>query len=202
VIRAFGSWNQALQAAGYDRPRPPAYTDQQMLDALRDWARRNGRPPTSGEWDGQPGRDAIAVRFGGWLAALAAAGLAPKRALLRWSDWTDEDILDGLRRLAAALGRPPRSADRVGRLGEYPSSSLVAARFGAWSAGLQAAGLQPGNLLVSDEQVLEALRSYHAQHGEIPTTTAWKRERLTPSLHAISRHFASWDAAITAAGLR
>ncbi len=32
VIRAFGSWNQALQAAGYDRPRPPAYTDQQMLD--------------------------------------------------------------------------------------------------------------------------------------------------------------------------
>jgi DNA-binding CsgD family transcriptional regulator len=60
VTRAFGSWNAALQAAGFDRPRPPAYSDQEILDALRADARRRGVSSLSSQWDGHPDRNAIA----------------------------------------------------------------------------------------------------------------------------------------------
>ena len=44
VIRRFGSWNAALQAAGFDRPRPPAVSDKQIVEALRAYQHQHGRP--------------------------------------------------------------------------------------------------------------------------------------------------------------
>ena len=64
VTRRFGSWNAALQAAGFDRPRPPAWSDQEILARLRAWARERGFAPSSVEWDGSPDRDVISRRFG------------------------------------------------------------------------------------------------------------------------------------------
>ena len=142
VTRRFGSWNAALQAAGFDRPRPPAWSDQEILARLRAWAGERGFAPSSVEWDGSPDRDVVSRRFGGWNAALRQAGLEPRFVRRRW---TDEDILDGLRRWEADHGRPPRSMDRVGFGGEYPSPALVVTRFGSWRQALIAAGLEPGN---------------------------------------------------------
>jgi Homing endonuclease associated repeat len=49
VSTVFGSWNAALTAAGLP-VKPPAYTDEEVLDALRADARRLGRTPTLDEW--------------------------------------------------------------------------------------------------------------------------------------------------------
>ena len=199
VTRAFGSWNAALQAAGFDRPRPPAYSDHEIVDALRAHARRRGVSTLSSEWDGHPDRNVIAQRFGSWNAALAAAGLSPRRVR---RDWSEQEILDGLRRFAADHGRPPRASDRVGLLERYPSPALAITRFGSWSAALAAAGLQPGNPPpLNHRRIIDALRAYHDQHARSPSSSTWRDHRLSPSAKAIIRHCGSWAAALELAGL-
>ena len=201
-MRRFGSWNAALRAAGDDRPRPPSLRDEAILDALRAYASVNGAEPSSSDWRRRrlrPTSNTIAGRFGSWSAALTAAGLAPRRIR---ADWSDEQILDGLRRFAEDHCRPPRAADRVGRLAEYPGPTLVISRFGSWSAGLRKAGLEPGNPApASAEQIIRALRAYEREHGVTPTAGDWRRNQCTPGVGAIYSSFGSWTAAIQAAGL-
>ena len=60
VIRRFGSWNGALQAAGFDRRRPRAWTDEEIVEALRSWAAAHEHAPSSVEWDASPDRNVIA----------------------------------------------------------------------------------------------------------------------------------------------
>ena len=135
VTRRFGSWNAALQAAGFDRPRPPAVSDEQILDALQAYHRQHGTSPTRPAWERlglSPNSRTIETRLGSWNAALAAAGLPPSRIR---RDWSDQDILDGLRRFAADHGRPPRYDDRVGLLSTYPSPALVVSRLGPLEQG-------------------------------------------------------------------
>jgi hypothetical protein len=146
VIRRFGSWNAALRAAGFDRPRPSAVSDAEILAALRAYHREHGISPmrsASGRRARSPSSRTIEHRFGSWNLALAAAGL-PARRVRR--DWSDPDVVDGLRRFAADHGRPLRASARVGWSSVYPSPALVVSRSGSLSAGVRAAGLEPGNL--------------------------------------------------------
>lgn len=199
VIRRFGSWNAALHASGMDRPRPRAWSDQEISEALVSWTAAHGFVPSSTEWDASPDRDVIASRFGGWNAALAAAGLEPR--FVRRA-WTDEELLEGLRRFARDHGRPPRAMDRVGSLGRYPSPALVVTRFGSWSQALLAADLEPGNPPpTTDERIVEALRAYRGRHGGSPSPSAWKAVGGLPAAETIIRHCGSWRAALTLAGL-
>lgn len=68
-----GSWFQALATAGIVHP----LSDEGILAALRRWAKhRDHLTATAWQSDGQrPHGDTIAKRFGGWNAALGAAGL-------------------------------------------------------------------------------------------------------------------------------
>ena len=199
VVRRFGSWNAALQAAGFDRPRPDAWSEHEIVEALRAWARTHGFAPSSSDWETSPDRNIISSRFGGWNAALAAAGLEP-RFVRR--DWTDEQLLAGLRRFARDHGRPPRSADRVGSLGHYPSPALIVTRFGSWSTALRAAGLEPGNPPpTSAETIVEALRVYREAHGRSPSSSTWKANGGSPAAETIIRHCGSWRAGLELAGL-
>jgi len=199
VIGRFGSWNAALQAAGFDRPRPRAWSDEEIVEALRAWAAAHEHAPSSVEWDASPDRNVIADRFGGWSAALAEAGLGPRFVRREWSD---EQLLDGLRQFARDHGRPPRSTDRVGRLGRYPSPALVVTRFGSWSRALLTAGLEPGNPPpTSTQRIVEALLDYRKAHGCSPSSTAWKAAGRLPAAETIIRHCGSWSAALKLAGL-
>ncbi|MDQ2894089.1 MAG: sigma-70 region 4 domain-containing protein [Actinomycetota bacterium] len=203
VIRRFGSWNAGLQAAGFDRPRPPAVSDEQILEALRAYHRQHAISPTTSEWQRlglAPNTITISGRFGSWNAALTAAGLAPRRVRTGWSD---QEILDGLQRFAADHGRPPRSTDRVGSLSEYPSPALAVTRFGSWSAALGKAGLEPGNRPpVTDREIVRVLRGYQREHRRSPTTTAWKRAAMRPHAETIIRHCGSWAQALALAGIK
>jgi hypothetical protein len=86
----FGSWNNALQAAGYppvqpgeyrdgrsvrdiDHPaRPVHWTPERCLDAGARWASEHGQPPISSDWrvikPGYPTINTIRERFGTWRA--------------------------------------------------------------------------------------------------------------------------------------
>jgi len=79
----FGSFSAALDAAGVE-PRPRRtdvrWTDEAIIEALRDLAYQHDRPPRPDDLDNSahelPGIEVIALRFGSWHEAITAAGLA------------------------------------------------------------------------------------------------------------------------------
>jgi DNA invertase Pin-like site-specific DNA recombinase len=86
VKRHFGSWARALRLAGLARyvpavaPRNSPWSDAGVIQALRAWAVDHGRAPLWHEWlrsaPGRPCYQTVGDHFGGWTAALVAAGLS------------------------------------------------------------------------------------------------------------------------------
>jgi hypothetical protein len=81
VRRRFGSWENALRKAGLkpnQRTQPRYWADAEILDAIRSWAERTGRPPTHKDWvraaTGRPCGRSVSQHFGTFGAAVAAAG--------------------------------------------------------------------------------------------------------------------------------
>ncbi len=89
VRSRFGSFSAALDAAGVE-PRPSRadvrWTDEAIIEALRDLGYQHDRPPRPDDLDNSadelPGIEVIALRFGSWHEAIAAAGLAADQATL------------------------------------------------------------------------------------------------------------------------
>jgi hypothetical protein len=81
VLRVFGSWNAALEAAGLPT-HCYAWGREEALERLAGWARVHGRPPTIADARVDPGLpgpyDLPAALYGSWNAALRAAELTPQ----------------------------------------------------------------------------------------------------------------------------
>ncbi len=90
-----GVWARATLSAGGRQRRPPAWSDEEIIAALKEWTVRHGRPPNSCEWirasPDRPGSLCVCRRFGSWERALEAAGLKPnRRAQHRF--WASEEV--------------------------------------------------------------------------------------------------------------
>ena len=92
VRERFGSWESALEAAGLEIPRRRPrgqrhWAREEIVEALGDWAKANGRAPTWTEWKqagpSYPCSGTVRKRFGSWGKALEAASLATSDAAPR-----------------------------------------------------------------------------------------------------------------------
>ena len=144
--RAFGTWNVALTAAGFDpnhamsHTEPEGYSDTELLTHIRELAEELGRQPTQDEMhqaDGRPSESTYKRRFGSWSDAIEQAGLESGR---KTSSYSETELLDLLRDLAAELGETP-SVRQLNAAEDYPSRAVYRSRFGSWSAALEAADL-------------------------------------------------------------
>ena len=213
AARLFGSWSAALAAAGFAAP-PAAFTDREIVEALRADAARLGRPPYLREWFHRPaplpGVGAVVGHFGSWSDGLRAAGLRSPQEKHRWNAAA---VLEAAREDAARRGRPPRQVEWAHATDEHPSATTAASLFGSWNRMLAAAALSTINRggptaaqLASRRR--EMIRALNAARRELsdrfarPSYQALARSRGWPSAHAISRHFGSWAAACEAAGVR
>lgn len=180
MYRAFGSWPAALRAAGFDVPDPPparpgGWDQAAVLDAVDEWTRRFGEPPTVMDWAPalarRHGRDEVADlwererprwphaslaarRFGGWNRMLQAAG--------------QRHTQQGLQRAA------PRPMNA-------PDGELVR----AWTR----------------EEVVAAIRQWRSEHGRLPTAYDWQAGDpggTRPSSRTVARLFGSWPRAMMA----
>ena len=77
-VNIFGSWSNALEEAGFDRPKRGSKINQEdLIDELQRLAADLDKPPTVAEMDeiGEYSSVTYHNRFGSWNDALEAAGL-------------------------------------------------------------------------------------------------------------------------------
>jgi hypothetical protein len=142
--RWFGSWYDALEAAGINpeqwRRRRPTWTRESAIEEIQR-AHRAGRKLNHAAWKGHSLSRAVVDLFGGWDAALEAAGLDPGLVRVYRKPWTGEDLLAEIRRKHAA-GEPLNAKDVQPNHIRRPACRM----FGSWDAALVAAGLEPSRI--------------------------------------------------------
>jgi hypothetical protein len=151
------------------------YTDEQILEALRNSATRLGRSPTMKEFGADPEAgmhpQTVIEHFGTWNAAKRAAGLMPRRFATR------EELVDQLRRLGEELGRIPTARDLDDRRGTMPSKSLYWHTFGSLSTALREAGF---DVAVGEERLERAIAqgaTLARELGRLPKFGDWQAAR-------------------------
>jgi hypothetical protein len=137
-FRAFGSWNNALECAGFT-PSYYEHSEEDLLDELKDLAERLGRSPTGKQMNelGEYASSTYVERFGGWNEALRLAGFDVNKR----SNIEQESLLDEIERLAEELARPPTSTE-MAEIGKY-ADSLYQDHFESWRQALRKAGYEP-----------------------------------------------------------
>jgi Homing endonuclease associated repeat len=151
------------------------YSDEEILEELRQAAGRLGRSPTMREFaDDAEARvhpQTVIEHFGTWNAAKRAAGLFPRRFLTR------EDLLEQLRSLGEDLGRTPTARDLAERGRSLPSASLYAHTFGSFGDALREAGFE---ILRGEERLERAIEqgaTLARRLGHLPRMADWADAR-------------------------
>lgn len=149
---------------------------QVALSELRACAQRLGRSPSMREFAADPRTtlhpQAIAKLWGagGWNAAKQQAGLEVRRRV------SDQEMLDGIARLAGELGRPPRARD-INADRRLPSVSLYLERFDGLADVHRRAGVSDDCAQAElDEMVGQGVELY-ADLGRLPSWSDWVHAR-------------------------
>jgi hypothetical protein len=130
----FGSWNNAIKEAGLETNYPKksqSYTDEGLLKCLRQFYEENGRVPETRDFIGNPnypGYSVYQLRFGSWNDAIMYTGIRPNKVGPK-EKYTDEELLESLRRFEREEGRIPEMSDFYNNP-KYPGPSTHIRRFG------------------------------------------------------------------------
>jgi Homing endonuclease associated repeat len=157
------------------------YTDEELLDILREKARELGRTPKQREVSCY---STLQERFGSFNRALELAGLEVSR-----KNYTDEELLDMIRDKAKELGRTPQIRD-------VPNYATIRSRFGSWNHALELAGFEKQRIYYTDEDLIKIIRDKTKELGRPP------RRRELIQYQAIKDHFGSWEKGLIAAGVK
>ena len=223
ATRIFGSWQNAIKAAGIKRAKRTAstrWTPARVLAAIRRLSQR--RNPLKRRQVEQRFRNIYPAAerfFGSWANAILASGVDP-RSVQRLAPWTRERVIEAL--LKHALQHDPLTQDAI-----RPPSVLKASRriFGSWANALEAAGLRPAARAARVKSRSPAAGSRPTEKAErVPKRQPWTTERVISAIQArvaqnkpLSatavrgdesglylaglRRFARWKNALAAAGI-
>jgi len=140
VYDRFGSWNAALEAAGYPARTTTTPTETELREELRSLAERLDGSPTAEEMNafGKHWGSQYREQFGSWNAALNAVDLEPPAD----PPQTPDALEDALCELAddPHSADPPTKHDMAAR-GRYHPRVYIE-EYGTWVGALRAAGLE------------------------------------------------------------
>lgn len=174
VIRRFGSWKDAKDAAREDRSY--RYSRKELIEQLQKCEAEKGMvtPHDFNEMDG-PSASTIMNRFGSWTAGKEAAGIEDDASSNtgRKEEYEDWQILSHIRQCKARDGKATVRNMQKKENSDLVSPSVAVERFGSWSEAKAAAGLDDDRnnnsrpRVYSDDQYLELLKECEEQHGKV-----------------------------------
>jgi hypothetical protein len=142
--REFGSWNDALRAAGF----VPDYnmTEDELLKYIVGFYIDNHKTPLESDFDNNskyPHSRTYIYRFGGWNNAIKAAGLQVNV----YKKISQNDLLDHILQFYIENGRPPTTRDFIYSNHKYPSVGLYQKHFGSWENALKLVELDTESMI-------------------------------------------------------
>jgi hypothetical protein len=195
--RIFGSWNEAVEAAGLEPTRQREVSDTALITELQRVADDLDHPPTADDMHDQ-GRFGVTTylkAFGTWNDGLRAADLSVNKR----RDIPPADLKDELTRLHDELGRVPTSVD-MQQEGDY-TPSTYARQFGTWNEALEAVDFAPKlHRDIPTGELLRELDRLSAELGRSPTAESMA-EYGRFAVKTYNRVFGSWNDALKQANL-
>jgi hypothetical protein len=173
--------------------RKKVYSNFELLNDLRKAIKEIGRFPRYSEYDDAGGKfsiDTFRRRFGSWDAALKATKIETKpKASPNQPLYSETELLEDLRRVAAQLGRQPHKTE-YDKLGKF-SGDNYRRRFGSWKKAIEKAGLmyRPQHKFQNWTPALikEDLQSVKKMLGRFPTVRDYYEFGKT-SCNTVYRH--------------
>jgi len=143
---AFGSWNAAVQEAGFEPNGRINIEKSELIDAIKSLRTRLGQTPGRRDMDrnGQFDSGTYLSTFGSWNNALREADIEPNKR----HDVSDTELIEAIEQLRDTLGRVPTRVE-MDNQGAF-SGTTYRHRFGSWSDALVTAGLNPNGKLRPD----------------------------------------------------
>jgi hypothetical protein len=206
--RLFGSWDNALRAAGVDpdgvRGCRKPWTVREALSELRRLKREKKPLHCAAIQQHSMAIYNLCVKtFGSWDDTLRRIGLDPERVRGRIRDWDRGEVIGRI--LALKDAGEPLNVTSV----QYRHTSvyhMARKHFGTWDRALEEAGLNPGDVRKNPpaqrwnkEKVLREIRARH--RGKKPLYCGAMQREDEKLLRAGRVQFGSWDDALRAAGL-
>jgi Predicted transcriptional regulators len=185
----FGSWDEALEAAGIDEK-------QALLDELNRVGGKLGHVSKNSEISahGKYSYSTYSSYFGSWDEALQQSGFEGRsRTRCESSERTREEMLSTLQSLHERLDRVPKTTDLHDMSGV--SQHNYTQTFGSWDKALEAAGID------KEQAILDEIKRVAKKLGHIPTTTDIHKHDAYPASR-YSSYFDSWDEALRKSGVK
>jgi len=204
----FGSWGEALEAAGFEPPQQQGVSTEELLAELRRLHDEfGGRPTTTLVRDhGAYSRGTYYNRFDSWDDALEAAFETVPEGTPDASDdetdhatetHSDAELLEEIRRVAEVADSD--GAPSISEFDEHSdiADSTIHRRFGSWNDGVERAGFEPrtGGTTIADEALRTELERLRDEVGHAPTKAEMEDQGAYASATYKNR-FGSWTAAL------
>lgn len=196
-VNEFGSWDNALRAAGFP-PRSP--TDKEVIADIKRIAEQLGYPPSSFDYDkyGTWDRKVTQRRFGEWESTVKAAGLTPRET--QTHEYSPDEALAELERVNDKLDRPLHSKD-LDQDPDAPSHKTFKNIFGSLDNAVRRSNIEVYRFHEpTNREILEDIRRVSSE-GEPPTRPEY--DESGGGLYGygrIEKRFGSWSQAVIEAG--
>lgn len=206
ILSLYGSWENALNAAGLSLKDVTTYSDEDILNAIRSSVEANNGVVSRSYYMRsacKPSVTTIEARFGSWSEAVTQAGFIAN--VYTHDRFNDDELIEALRRFYIAHDY------RIGyqmyeRSGVKPSGSIIRKRFRTWNLALEIAGIplnQRKDPAFTDTQLVNAMKRVAAL---LPSELSKEQYKMytdedEPSVISIERRYGTWNEALKKAGL-
>lgn len=193
----FGSWNEALEAAGLELNKQQDIPESDLLEELHRLKEKFDRAPTVEEMreHGQFEPNTYHSAFGSWNQSLRKAGLE----INKQQDIPEAELIDELQRLEQQLGYTP-TAPQMDTVGGFDSTTY-ASKFGSWNEAVRAADLEPtARHGIPESELIAELRRVRDELDRTPKAQDMEAQGEFGK-KTYHQAFGSWNDALAAADL-
>ena len=192
----FGTWNEALKAAGVGTNKERDVPGSELLAELHRLNENVGGGLITSHMR-RMGKFSVGTytrKFGSWNDALREAGIE----LNNRTNIPKSELLAELQRLNEELGRTPTVAD-MGKKGRFGSATYATA-FGSWNDAIVEADLGVNvRSNIPEKELLSEIQSLGNESGQTPKKREMDQHGQFDSTTYMSR-FGSWNEALKQAG--